>query len=440
MRRFISTLFILAFAAAYGAQEAPVLSRVEFSSTPDGADVFIDGKLRGKTPFTIQDLKPLRTYSLRIAKENYEPYDEVFTPVEGPNSPKFAKLNPIKGILLVTSEPEGAEITLDGYSMGETPRLITSLNAKDQVSLTLKKVGFLESKVEVKFDGRRPLVRNVKLVLNSGVAEINSEPAGAEVVLNGIPRGTTPVKVSEIPNGRLSLVIRKEGYATISRDIAINAGDTQNLNFVLEALPGPLMLTSIPEGARFYINDEPCGKSPAHLKNLKPGLYRIRAEADGYTTLHRAVSVGNGETKNEEFRLETNLSNIEIRTCPAGASVEVDGKKYGTTKGPAGLADWSDALIVTGLKEGEHTVRIKRHGYAEAVEHPVLKASSTTPVKVRLKEVFTPDVRIVTYSESVDGILRESNASFVTIEVKRGVNRTIPKENIRAIEYLDSRK
>lgn len=440
MRCFLSALFVFAFAIVCGAQEKQTFSRVEFSSTPDGADVFIDGKLRGKTPFAVQNLKPLHTYSLRIAKENYEPFDMVLSPVEGHNSPVHAKLTPIKGILLVTSEPEGAEITLDGYSMGETPRLITSLNAKDPVSLSLKKVGFLESKVEIKFDGRRPLVRNVKLVLNSGVAEINSEPAGAEVILNGIPRGKTPVKVNEIPNGRLSLVIRKEGYATVSRDIAINAGDTQNLNFVLEALPGALTLTSIPEGARFYVNDQPSGKSPVHLKDLKPGLYRIRAEADGFTTLHRAVSIGNGETKSEEFRMETNLSNIEVRTCPAGATVEVDGKKCGTTKGPAGLADWSDALIITGLKEGEHTVRVKLYGYAEAVEYPVLKASSTSQVKVRLKEVFTPDVRITTYSETVDGILRESTATFVTIEVKRGVNRTIPKENIRSIDYLDNRK
>lgn len=195
MKKFLALLSVSASFFAFGGDEAPRYAVVDFTSTPEGAQVFINGESRNKTPFKISDLKPASTYHVRMELDDYEPYDAVIKPLEGYNEPVFAKLNPLKGILLVTSEPEGAEISLNGYSLGETPRLVTTLETKDSYTLVLKKTGYLDNKIEIRFNGRRPLVRNVKLVLNSGVANIASEPEGAEVVLNGISRGHTPVVV-----------------------------------------------------------------------------------------------------------------------------------------------------------------------------------------------------------------------------------------------------
>lgn len=440
MKKFIALLFTFTALFAAADNEAPRFARVEFSSTPEGAQVFIDGESKNKTPFTLTDLKPGKTYHLRMELDDHEPYDTVFTTLEGANEPKFAKLEPLKGILLVTSEPAGAEISLDGYSLGETPRLITSLETKDRYTLVLKKTGYLENKIEVRFNGRRPIVRNVKLVLNSGVANITSEPAGVDVVLNGIARGQTPVTVSEIPDGRLSLVLKKDGYKTLTREIAINAGDTQNLYYVLEALPGQMNLTSVPGGARFYINDEPRGEGPLYLKDVKPGTYTVKAEMEGYDAETREITVENGKTVNEEFRLASNLAKLEIRTRPAGVSVEIDGRRRGKTRGSDDPERWSDALIISGLKAGEHTVRLTRRGYAEEVLHPVLNVSSTTPLKQPMRAVFTPDVRIRTATETIDGVMKNSTSTYITLEVKRGVERTIQKENIRDMQYLDGRE
>jgi len=47
----------------------------------------------------------------------------------------------------------------------------------------------------------------------------NSEPSGAEVYLDGARVGTTPVSLSVKKNKKDSVMIQKEGYKAVSRDI-----------------------------------------------------------------------------------------------------------------------------------------------------------------------------------------------------------------------------
>lgn len=437
MKKFLSFLFVCAAGLLFAQDGAPKRVSVEFKSTPEGAQVFVNGEEKGMTPFVLSDVKPNKPCHVRMELDDYEPYDAIFTPLEVSGNQVSTRLEPVKGLLLLTSEPSGASITVNGYSHGETPRLITVLETKDLHSVVLRKTGYLDRKLEIKFNGRRPIVQNVKLLLNSGVADITSDPEGAEVILNGISRGVTPVVVSEIPNGRMTLELKKAGYEKLTREIAINAGDTPNLFYKLNPLPGSLNLTSVPSGARFYINGEPRGDGPIYLKNLTPGIYTVKAEKEGFDSLTREITVEKGATVNEEFRLSSNLAKLEIRTRPAGIEVEIDGRVIGRTKGPGDPAMWSESLIVPALKAGEHTVRLKCRGYAEEIRHPVLNISSTTSLKIEMREVFTPDIRITTSTDVIEGILKNTEGAYITVEGKNKIERPIPKENIRKMERLD---
>ena len=113
----------------------------------------------------------------------------------------------------------------------------------------------------------------------------------------------------------------------------------------------------------------------------------------------------------------------------------------GTTKPGSGNGEWSSALIIPNLKAGEHDVRISCYSHVEVVKHPVLEASRTEKLQVRLRYVFTPDIRVKTATDTIEGVLKKGkqNSSYLTIETKPGVERTIPRENIRSFEYIDKR-
>ena len=432
MRGIILSIALAAFAAF--AEESKAI-RCDFTSQPDGATVIVDGMTRGVTPLTLYDLAPGPRH-VRFELSNYEGVDEFMFLREGGAVSKNAVLSPVKGILLLETEPAGCDISLDGVSFGKTPRLITSLDAKGAYRLLVQKPGYQPRTVEVKFNGRIPLVKNESLVIDSGIIEITSEPAGAEVTVNGQPRGLTPTKVDGVPKGRATVEIKKNGFEDESRELSIVAGESQTLFVKLNGLPGTMSLSSIPDGARFYVNDRPEGKGPISLTGLKPGSYTIRVEKEGFATSTKTVSLENGGAIVEEFRLENVMGRIEVRTIPSGVEVFLDGSRIGITKAKGDDGGASEVFAIENVREGEHTLAFRCEGYAEVTKHPVVENRKTQTVTARLKRVFTPNVEITTDSGVHRGILISNTANGVEVEVSLGITRTFPHSEVRKLEFI----
>ena len=414
--------------------DAPA-TRVSITSQPAGATVIVDGMDRGTTPITLFDLSPGR-HHIKYRLAGYVERDRFFRTEEGPFIEKSEVLSEEKGLLLLQSEPSGCNIVVDGVSMGQTPRLLTTLSTKDAHTIRFRKAGYLDQTITVRFDGRKPVVRKETLVMASGTVDVNSDPAGAEVTVNGIVRGKTPVKVSGIPKGRATVKFHLDGFEDEVRELAVNAGDVQTLQIALKGLPGTLHLSSVPEGARFYVNDESHGKGPVTLTKLKPGDYTVRVELEGYGTSSKTITIGNGESVREEFKLSDVMGRLEIRTDPVGAQLTVDGRPVGTTTSSDPNAEVSDVFVVENLLAGEHTLVVRKDGYAESVRHPTVQASKTFQANVRLRRIFIPDTEIVTARGSYRGVLVSVTPDSVILEVSMGITRSFSKDEIRRMESI----
>ena len=146
--------------------------RVDVTSQPSGATVIVDGQERGTTPVTLFDIAPGR-HHLKYRLSGYEDSDTFFNTHEtpGPYIEKNGVLEEVKGLLLLKTEPAGADIQIDGVSVGQTPRLITNLPVKGSYSVKFRKAGYQDQTISIKFDGRKPLVREETLALDSGIVE-----------------------------------------------------------------------------------------------------------------------------------------------------------------------------------------------------------------------------------------------------------------------------
>lgn len=340
------------------------------------------------------------------------------------------------GLLLVKSEPVGANIVIEGVSCGETPRLITHLSTNHQHKIVLRKAGYMASEFKVRFDGRKPMVVNERLVLDSGVVNVKSEPQGALVIVNGVERGRTPVSLTDIPKGRTTVKLRLDGYKDVSEGITIKAGDVLSLNYTLEGLPGTLALSSVPAGARFYVNGEPRGQGPLVLADVKPGVYEVRAELEGFLPETRKVGMDNGTARSEEFRLVGNMGSLEVRSSPAGAQIVLDGRNVGITQPYSEDSEFSRYLHIPNVADGEHTLVIRREGYGEVTRHPLIKSGRVSKANVRLKRVFVPNVELETATGNFRGILVKNEPDYVVIEVSLGIERSFPRSDIKKIAYL----
>lgn len=344
------------------------------------------------------------------------------------------------GLLLVTSEPSGAEITRDGVSLGVTPRLITILEIGELHRLTLSKTGYQPKRVDVRFlNGREPIVVNEKLVLDSGALEVKTVPAGASVLVNGLERGKTPLSLSGIPKGYISVTIKHEGFKSETRELKMSAGEVQHLYLELQPLDGTLQINTVPEGGRIYLNDIYRGKAPLTLTNVEPGIYKARAELEGYASVERDIDIKNGTAVSEEFRLSNVMGRLEIRTNPAGAQVFVDGKLVGMTKQVGGEVDaFSEFLQIENLVEGEYTVIISKEGYANSTRHPKIRQSKTSKANVTLRRIFTPNVEIITPNGKYRGVYVSADNEQVMVEIKMGIQRGFAKSDIIKMTFLEN--
>ncbi|MBR2839401.1 MAG: PEGA domain-containing protein [Kiritimatiellae bacterium] len=438
MKRIAVIAGLLSVALAAFA-DAPSPTRVSITSQPSGASVVVDGRDRGTTPVTLFDLAPGR-HHVKYRLAGYVDRDRFFRTGGEPSVDVGETLSEETGLLLLRTEPAGCSILIDGVSAGQTPRLITHLPAKDTYQIRLRKAGYQDQTISVKFEGRKPLVRTETMVLASGVISIVSEPAGAEVTVNGVERGRTPLEVAGVPKGRATVKFHLDGFEDETRELAVNAGDRQTLQIALKGLPGTLCLSSVPDGARFYVNEESRGKGPVTLTGLKPGEYNVRAELEGYGTQTKSVTISNGASVREEFRLSNVMGRLEVRTSPVGAQLVFDGRPLGVTKSSDPGADLSDVFPIENVAEGEHTLVVRKDGYSEAVRHPKVRSEKTSQANVRLKRIFRPDTEIVTAKGSYRGVLVSVTPDTVVLEVSMGITRSFSKDEIRRMETLAAEK
>ncbi|HET7619007.1 MAG TPA: PEGA domain-containing protein [Vicinamibacterales bacterium] len=134
-----------AAAASAPSPAAPVRGRITVQSTPRGAGVTVNGRWRGRTPLTLEDL-PLGRYVIRVVQSGYavarDEFDlsardathtmsvrlerEAAPAPARPAAPPPRASSPAQptvftGTLNVDSRPQGARVLLDGTYVGRTP-------------------------------------------------------------------------------------------------------------------------------------------------------------------------------------------------------------------------------------------------------------------------------------------------------------------------------
>lgn len=106
-------------------------------SMTDGAKVYVDGKLIGKTPVSKPvSLKPGK-HKLKATKAGYSTLEIEFTIRARKKTEMMVELLPFSGLVKFSANVDGAEVYVDNQLLGHTP-LIRDLVAGDHKVLILK--------------------------------------------------------------------------------------------------------------------------------------------------------------------------------------------------------------------------------------------------------------------------------------------------------------
>ena len=181
-----------------------------------------------QTPCNFNNLNPDR-YSLEIKKDGYQPVQTALQVKEGGVADQKIALESLAKGLYVTSDPPGADVFINGAKQsGQTP--VTLPLAAGQYNLVLRLPG------HDPYVGRVQVNDNVQTQLNTKLAErstnriawaqVTSNPAGAEIFVDGNSTGSlTPSRV-QVPTGIHTVTLRLNGYQPAKRVVSATEGGT----------------------------------------------------------------------------------------------------------------------------------------------------------------------------------------------------------------------
>jgi hypothetical protein len=248
---------------------------VAIVSEPPGATVYLFGQFLGTTPLPEARI-PGKTAVLKFELAGFVPVTRELKPEE--TSVEVA-LEGLPWTTAVRTDPPGAEVLLNDAPKGATPMAELPVPSTGRQVLTLRLLGFADTVITL--DKDIPLADPIVLTPVSYRAMIVSEPPGAEIILNGAPRGRTPRELEISGAASQTLVLRLKGYEDWTGRLEQH-----------QPLPRPIPLKvriqklsvhSEPSGATVFLDGKQLGITP--LEGLPVPMnvpHQVRLVHEGY--------------------------------------------------------------------------------------------------------------------------------------------------------------
>ena len=236
------------------------------------------------------------------------------------------------GTLIMTTNPPGAKLFVDGVERGVTP-LTVALKAGTHAQ-------------ELRGDGPPRLmpismtagtqmsqyIELARAASTFGQLQVRTEPAGARVSVDGVARGTSPVTVTDLTPGEHAVALESE-RGSVKQIVLVEAGVTGSLMVPLGTPDGaPVsgwIAVTAPTDVQIFENRRLIGTSQSDRLMVSSGRHDIEIvnETLGYRAA-RTVQVSPGKVT--PIKIDFPKGTIALNAVP-WAEVWVDGDKIGET-------------------------------------------------------------------------------------------------------------
>jgi hypothetical protein len=211
---------------------------VRVLSDAQGARAFIDGTDMGPVPVDIKDIKA-GDHIVQVKAPGFQTSERHVTVAAGGSQIVKFDLNAEgpgdQGILKVSSMVPDALVYIDGAAVGKVPQEKKISQGEHSVLVKLEGYKQFEQKVRVEAGQTLPVQADLKAV---GRLRILSTPAGATVMINGVPaEKPTPLDI-EVEVGETVVRIERGGFQPFEQTLTIQGGKTETLSREL-AIAGP---------------------------------------------------------------------------------------------------------------------------------------------------------------------------------------------------------
>ena len=352
-------------------QLKPAFGSIDVTSTPSGAQVFLDGENTGKvTPCTLSEVAS-GEHDVRVMMLNYSPQSSTVTVKDEQTSSVALAMDARFAQVTITSLP-GASIKING-------------EAKDTSSYTENLIEGLYD-IEVTLASHRPTTKQIEVVAGVpqsveltptpiyGSLDVISQPMKADITINGKNYGYTPTTIENILIGEYDVVLSKEGCATVTEHVSISENATAAINATLPSGRSVTIATD-KDGDEIFVDGVKVGVSPCTTE-LAFGSHEFTAQR-GTKRMSKNVSISQDESAHAvrlnfatiKAKVQTRENWLTIESEPNNVDVYL--WRDGEIESYCGETPFVKKL----QKEGCYYYRLKKNNYLDTVGDVEVKFS-----------------------------------------------------------------
>ena len=252
---------------------------VPANATLSGAKVFIDNEYKGTVPFRSERLKS-GPHDVRIMQNKYAPAQQTVTVADNQTIEVAPVLAADFATLTLTTAAE-AEIWINDQLRGKgswtgdlSSGAYTIECRRESHRKTIKELAVTPSMTGQTI----PLAAPVPIY---GMVDISSSPAGADIYIDNVKVGTSPMIIPECLIGSHIVSITKQGYSQFTQTINVAENTTTEVSATLQN-GRPITITAA-DNAIIHIDGTSMGTS-TFSGNLAYGQHTVYAELNGKRT------------------------------------------------------------------------------------------------------------------------------------------------------------
>lgn len=210
---------------------APAWATVTFATSPDGADVIVNGELLGVTPAQVELMQG--AHEITLKRSGFKAWEDDLQVQAGQDQQLPAvQLEAADGLVFIRSVPGNANITINGEYRGQTP-LELELSPDQDHDLRLFRTGFETATRRIRTVAEQESDITVALNPITNLVRVIADPPDAELYVDGELKGAANQSI-ELMAASQRIEIRREGYVAYATNFTSRPGLDQEIRVRLK--------------------------------------------------------------------------------------------------------------------------------------------------------------------------------------------------------------
>ncbi|MBV9642697.1 MAG: PEGA domain-containing protein [Verrucomicrobia bacterium] len=162
------------------------------------------------------------------------------------------------------------------------------------------------------------------------VLTIQSEPAGAAILMDGKPPQVLPNTFAHVPFGPHQVSATLDDYEPFKQEVQVRREMNPEIRLQLKPMQeiATLSIQTQPPGATILLDEKPPQVPPSTFTHVPFGSHQLSATLENYEPIKQDIQVRRGMSP--EMRLELKqieeIATLSVQTQPPGASILLDGQ------------------------------------------------------------------------------------------------------------------